>query len=271
MGMVHEWAAHDLNHTVQAERAIMQPLFAAGREQIFRSVRRISIPECRHGAAAAEMHVIDTCIENNVLEELLKLLKLGADRRKRLSRPEPGSRASATYTAGRCWARRCRPAYQTVPRSAGPTACMPIFSGRAMSAGRSFTMSTAFGTARASPRAGSWPSRTAKQIDIGGLVRIDEPSSTSRPRRPSVPGPEGLAPSWSWRTGSPRPIPAPIPRGFLCRRPIEVRPVNPMNPFAPEKREPVRYNWVKAIDKMPDDPAIHQYLLPPLRPITAWW
>ena len=23
--MVHEWAAHDLNHTVQAERAIMQP------------------------------------------------------------------------------------------------------------------------------------------------------------------------------------------------------------------------------------------------------
>jgi len=37
--------------------------------------------------------------------------------------------------------------------------------------------------------------------------------------------------------------------------------VNPMNPFAPEKREPVRYNWVKAIDKMPEDPAIHQYLL----------
>ena len=37
--------------------------------------------------------------------------------------------------------------------------------------------------------------------------------------------------------------------------------MNPMNPFAPEKREPVRYNWVKAIDRMPEDPAIHQYLL----------
>ncbi len=24
--MIHEWAAHDLNHTIQAERAIMQPL-----------------------------------------------------------------------------------------------------------------------------------------------------------------------------------------------------------------------------------------------------
>lgn len=37
--------------------------------------------------------------------------------------------------------------------------------------------------------------------------------------------------------------------------------MNPMNPFAPEKREPVRYNWVKAIGRMPEDPAIHQYLL----------
>ena len=24
--LLHEWAAHDLNHTVQAERALMQPL-----------------------------------------------------------------------------------------------------------------------------------------------------------------------------------------------------------------------------------------------------
>ncbi len=27
--MVHEWAAHDLNHTVQAERALMQPFIRA--------------------------------------------------------------------------------------------------------------------------------------------------------------------------------------------------------------------------------------------------
>jgi hypothetical protein len=27
--MLHEWAAHDLNHTVQAERALMQPFIAA--------------------------------------------------------------------------------------------------------------------------------------------------------------------------------------------------------------------------------------------------
>lgn len=27
--MIHEWAAHDLNHTMQAERALMQPFIAA--------------------------------------------------------------------------------------------------------------------------------------------------------------------------------------------------------------------------------------------------
>ena len=34
--MVHEWAAHDLNHTVQAERAIMQPfILGSGPWQIY--------------------------------------------------------------------------------------------------------------------------------------------------------------------------------------------------------------------------------------------
>ncbi len=34
--MVHEWAAHDLNHTVQAERAVMQPfILGSGPWQIY--------------------------------------------------------------------------------------------------------------------------------------------------------------------------------------------------------------------------------------------
>ena len=34
-----------------------------------------------------------------------------------------------------------------------------------------------------------------------------------------------------------------------------------MNPFAPERREPARNAWFKTIDRMPDDPRVHQYLL----------
>ena len=34
--MIHEWAAHDLNHTIQAERALMQPFIAgSGPWQVF--------------------------------------------------------------------------------------------------------------------------------------------------------------------------------------------------------------------------------------------
>jgi len=47
---------------------------------------------------------------------------------------------------------------------------------------------------------------------------------------------------------------------ILCKKPIEIRPVNPINSFSPEVREPVKYVWFRAIEKMPDDPAVHQYL-----------
>jgi len=48
---------------------------------------------------------------------------------------------------------------------------------------------------------------------------------------------------------------------ILCAKPIEIRPVNPVNPFAPEKETPERYVWFKAIRKMPDDLSVHKYLL----------
>jgi len=56
-------------------------------------------------------------------------------------------------------------------------------------------------------------------------------------------------------------IPPTVRDKILCKKPIEMRTVNPIDSFAPEKREPVRYTWFKTIDKMPDDPAVHQYLL----------
>ena len=48
---------------------------------------------------------------------------------------------------------------------------------------------------------------------------------------------------------------------FVQERPIEIRPVNPVNPFAPTKQEPHRYHWMKAQDKLPDAPLLHQCAL----------
>ena len=78
---------------------------------------------------------------------------------------------------------------------------------------------------------------------------------------PEVPGPDGIPSEFELAQRVADKIPAVIRDKLLCRKPIEIRPIDPINPFAPDKRAPVRYCWIRTIEQMPDDPAIHQYLL----------
>lgn len=49
---------------------------------------------------------------------------------------------------------------------------------------------------------------------------------------------------------------------FLARpRPIEIRPVDPVNPLKPEPRPPVKQGWLRAQGELPDDPVLHRCLL----------
>lgn len=56
-------------------------------------------------------------------------------------------------------------------------------------------------------------------------------------------------------------IPEKVRERFTRDRPIEIRPVNPINYLAPDKREPVKHNWFRAISRLPDDPIIHHCVL----------
>lgn len=56
-------------------------------------------------------------------------------------------------------------------------------------------------------------------------------------------------------------IPEKIREQATCERPIEIRPVNPLNYFNPEKREPYKQNWFKAIAEISDDQVLHRCLL----------
>ena len=56
-------------------------------------------------------------------------------------------------------------------------------------------------------------------------------------------------------------LPKVVAETFSRERPFEVRPVNPINPLAPQPMEAKQYLWIKANGEMPDDPRIHQYLL----------
>ena len=43
--------------------------------------------------------------------------------------------------------------------------------------------------------------------------------------------------------------------------PFELKPVEPVDLVNPQKREPIRHLWLRAADKLPDDPVIHHVLM----------
>jgi acyl-CoA thioesterase-2 len=56
-------------------------------------------------------------------------------------------------------------------------------------------------------------------------------------------------------------IPERVRDKFLGDKPIEMRPVAPRDPFAPQPSEPIQYVWFKANGELPEDPQVHRYLL----------
>jgi acyl-CoA thioesterase-2 len=80
-------------------------------------------------------------------------------------------------------------------------------------------------------------------------------------RMPDTPKPEELASEVELARRFADRIPAPMRERFVAEKPIEIRHVDPVNPLRPNKCEPLRYAWYRAIDKLPDEPSLHQYLL----------
>ena len=78
---------------------------------------------------------------------------------------------------------------------------------------------------------------------------------------PEVPGPDGLADV----SDVPEHILDTLPlemRRFLTRsRPVEMRPVEPIDLTKRAPREPVRRVWFRTVDELPDDPDLHRNLL----------
>jgi acyl-CoA thioesterase-2 len=56
-------------------------------------------------------------------------------------------------------------------------------------------------------------------------------------------------------------IPEPLKERALGDRPIDIRPVAPLDPIRPDVRPAHRQVWYRAADALPDDPSIHRALL----------
>jgi len=78
---------------------------------------------------------------------------------------------------------------------------------------------------------------------------------------PEAPRPETLKSEDELRVEWAVSMPEEFRESFNRRRPIDVRPVNPMNFLEPEKRPPHQMCWMKCRDRLPDDPRLHQCVL----------
>ncbi len=75
---------------------------------------------------------------------------------------------------------------------------------------------------------------------------------------PDVPDPDSLKSEREWRADILNDIPEHIRPWFLRPRPIEFRPVDPVNRFADAKHPPHQALWFRAVGPLPDDIALHQ-------------
>jgi acyl-CoA thioesterase II len=115
---------------------------------------------------------------------------------------------------------------------------------------------------------GSFSTRRVTAIQKGKPIftcsasfQFDEEGFHHQNPMPEVPGPEEL----KSETELARLVEAMIPERMRERatsdKPIEIRPVTLINPFAPSPCDPVKHVWFRAAGELPDEPQLHKLLL----------
>ncbi len=78
---------------------------------------------------------------------------------------------------------------------------------------------------------------------------------------PEVAGPEGLQSAFDIRQAILDKVPEKMRRYLAHQPPFEFRPVLPPNFLNPVKLPPIKHVWMRACDRLPDEPALHRNLL----------
>jgi acyl-CoA thioesterase-2 len=98
-------------------------------------------------------------------------------------------------------------------------------------------------------------------FNFAASFHVREEGASHASGMPSVPGPHGLASEWELRQAWLHKLPESL-RGVLhAETAIEIRPVQPMDPFHPPPAPPRHDAWFRAADRLPDDPLLHQAML----------
>ena len=91
-------------------------------------------------------------------------------------------------------------------------------------------------------------------FNLSASFHIEEPGVAHQPTMPDVASPEELQPELDAIREVADRIPEEHRAAIVQERPIDFRPVLPLDFFAPEPREPVRHVWFKAIGSLPRRP-----------------
>ncbi|MCK6550435.1 acyl-CoA thioesterase II [Myxococcota bacterium] len=117
---------------------------------------------------------------------------------------------------------------------------------------------------------GSFTSRRVRALQNGQAIlslaasfHADEPGFEHQDVMPAGPGPEDVPKDQERGARFADRLPPMLRDSVLRVGPFEMHTDDPEgdDPFSPAPRAPVRRVWLKTIDHLPDDPALHAYLL----------
>ena len=98
-------------------------------------------------------------------------------------------------------------------------------------------------------------------FNMAASFHADEAGIDHQSDMPEVAGPGDLPSELELLRSIEDRIPEEKRHFYTQERPIEFRPVDPVDPFNPSPGEPTRYLWLRARGPLPDDPLIHQSVL----------
>jgi acyl-CoA thioesterase II len=96
---------------------------------------------------------------------------------------------------------------------------------------------------------------------MSASFQAPEEGSEHQIQMPDVPPPEELARELDLVRARAHRIPEPLRAIYTQDRPIDFRPVDPLDPFSPERRPPVKYLWFRSEGAMPPEPLCHRAVL----------
>ncbi len=98
-------------------------------------------------------------------------------------------------------------------------------------------------------------------LNLAASFQNPEDGLSHQAEMPDVPSPDGLKDLTEVASGALQNIPMKLRRFMTDKRPFEFRPVDPVSFDSRDKLAPQKHVWIRAVDRLPEERALHQNLL----------